>query len=72
MSKLQDFNRRTSRARISASWPHDRSHYRFDRTHNSSAPFVETDTANVVAEVLIAALAIVGLAFLLAVIGGWL
>lgn len=30
-------NRRALKARISASWPHDSSHYRFARTHKGPA-----------------------------------
>ncbi|MBL8445647.1 MAG: hypothetical protein JNK52_16525 [Zoogloeaceae bacterium] len=32
-------NRRVLKSRMSASWPHDSSHFRFQRSHNSRAPF---------------------------------
>ena len=66
------FNQRTSRARISASWPHDQSHYRFQRQHKSLAPFVEPQTANRAADAVVGVLAVIGLAAVLAYVGGWL
>lgn len=32
-------NQKALKSRLSASWPHDSSHYRFHRIHNSRAPF---------------------------------
>lgn len=70
--KTTEFNARTSRARISASWPHDQSHYRFERQHKSCAPFSEPISANLAAEVLVGVLAVLGLVFVLALVGGWI
>lgn len=66
------FNQRTSRARISASWPHDQSHYRFHRQHKSQAPFVELETVNRATDIVVGVLAVIGLAVVLAYIGGWI
>lgn len=62
------FNARTSRARISASWPHDQSHYRFQRTHKSFAPFSEPESANTFADFLVCLGVIVVFA---AILGGF-
>ena len=67
-----DFNLRTQRGRISASWPHDQSHYRFQRQHKSLAPFVEPQTAPRAADAVVGVLAVIGLAVVLSYIGGWL
>ena len=64
----KEFNDRTRRGRISASWPHDQSYYRFQRTHKSDAPFSEPESANTFAGFLVCVGIIVVLA---AILGGF-
>lgn len=65
-------NQRLMKSRMSASWPHDRSHYRFERIHRSQAPFVEPESANRFADVVVGIIGVVGLVAVIGFsFGGW-
>lgn len=64
------FNERAKKSQVSASWPHDQSHYRFLREHKSRAPFAEPGSANRAAEAVIGVLALAMIIGLLLFAGG--
>lgn len=67
---MTTFNTRTQRARLSAGWAHDSRHFHFMRQHDSNAPFVESRSANIVAEAIVGALALFVLGLIVIFVGG--
>ena len=63
------FNERTQKARISAGWAHDSSHFHFARQHDSRAPFVEPASANRAADAVVGVACVIGAVILFFVVG---
>lgn len=70
LAQHRAFNARTQKARISAGWSHDSSHFSFARQHNSTLPFAEPRRTNSALEALVGVVAFAGFIGVMLLLGG--